>query len=330
MPRKNRQDLRDVAPELFEIAPTPWATGEWETIPIDIGTLEPTAFEAELEGYLGQFQVSVASDQSVVTDEGGLSWDPRLRDRVTSGLHLPGPFTSYSERPGAPWYALGSFPTPEAFAFYLPFHRYAEPAWGIYITPEGVLFFAAEIARRTRVLSFSQLIVVARLFLYFHEFFHHVVESFATRLETDRREPLYNRAFERLYRAQWARGDVDEEALANGYALQRVKAAIARAWSPRERREALSALIDIVSRMTYGYGRGAALVDPAAFVYERCEFAERNYAEYDGRRPKLPAIWLSADNMFRGLENVKTQASYLVPFGAPLHARRRAGGLAAV
>jgi hypothetical protein len=331
MARKNRHHLRDVAPELFNPAPPLWEPGQWDAIPIDFATsLEPIELESELEEHLTQYSDGVSFPEDVVADDSGAVWDSRLRARVANGQHLPGHLGERPGRPGAPWYQFGSYPTPDAFAFYLPFHRYPESCWGIYITPEGVLFYAAELARRTRTLSYAQCRVVARLFLYYHEFFHHVVESFATRLEVDRRQPLYSGPFEQLYRAQWKAGDVDEEALANGYALQRVKKTLAGKWSKVARREVVEALIDIVARMSFGYERGADLVAELAHVKARCDFAEKNYAEYDGSRTKHPAIWLSADNMFRGLENVKTQAWYFVPMGAHLSRRAHAGILSGV
>ena len=331
MARKNRHHLRDVAPELFNPAPRLWEPGQWDAIPIDVATsLESTELEAHLADHLAEFMDGVGFTEDVVADDSGAVWDARLRARVANGQHLPGHLVEWPSHAGAPWYQFGSYPTPDAFAFYLPFHRYPESCWGIYVTPEGVLFYAAEIASRTGTLSIAQCCVVARLFLYYHEFFHHVVESFATRLEVDRRQPLYVGPFETLYRAQWKAGDVDEEALANGYALQRVKKTLAGKWSKMARREAMDALVDIVAGMAFGYERGATLVAETAHVNARCEFAEKNYAAYDGSRSKRSAIWLSADNMFRGLENVKTQAWYLVPMGADLSRRMRAVALGGV
>jgi hypothetical protein len=74
-------------------------------------------------------------------------------------------------------------PPPDCFAFYLPFHYYHPTWWGVYLLLEGVLWLASEIVRRAggRV-SMKDAVCVARMFLYYHEAFHHKTECFATRI----------------------------------------------------------------------------------------------------------------------------------------------------
>jgi hypothetical protein len=99
----------------------------------------------------------------------------------SGGPHVPG--LEHFGRP-VPNSDQSRMPPPDNLAFYLPFHYYYPDWWGIYLLYDGVRWLAAEIVRRSRnKVGQRQAFESARLFLYYHEAFHHKTECFATRLE---------------------------------------------------------------------------------------------------------------------------------------------------
>ncbi|MGB3205766.1 MAG: type II toxin-antitoxin system HicA family toxin [Crinalium sp.] len=83
---------------------------------------------------------------------------------------------------------------PDLLAFYLPFHLFPDD-WGIYILSSGVQYLAKIIRRQCNLTQFEALLV-SRLFLYYHELYHHKIEMFFTRLEVTHKQPFYkNRKF---------------------------------------------------------------------------------------------------------------------------------------
>jgi hypothetical protein len=323
MSAENRDVLRQHLPELFDFDVPPWlgdfaGDREWILVAIErpdsgaIGDLESS--DSWWDGYPGV--ASEISNSGVTPNEIGTNGN--------SLVHLPFVPARRPRGPGVPWYDGGSPPTPDAFAFYLPFHRYAESDWGIYLTPDGTRYFAREFHRRSGgKVDRTSAVKLAEMFMYYHEFFHHVVESFATRLEVDRRVRLYNGPFEELFREQVLKGDITEEALANAYAVRRIGEKLSEkgGWPKRKRDAARAVLVEVVEEMPFGYQRGADLLDDDAFRSERSEFAEANRVRYAGGSYGNPALWLSADQMFRGLETVITQVCYIVPNHGWFHDR---------
>jgi hypothetical protein len=115
-------------------------------------------------------------------------------------------------------------PPPECFAFYLPFHYYHPTWWGVYLLLEGVRWLAHEIVRRSGgQVPINDAIRAARIFLYYHEAFHHKTECFATRLELTHRKPFYKTGFERLFQKTVGTDECVEEGLANATALESTK-----------------------------------------------------------------------------------------------------------
>lgn len=110
----------------------------------------------------------------------------------------------------------------DALAFYLPFHFYRR--WGIYVLESGLLSLAADIdhiarhAGATRVTP-SQALEFAYRILWSHEFFHHMTEVACARLQhwQPPAQWLYPTYF------QQPEAGLDEEALANAYALKQAK-----------------------------------------------------------------------------------------------------------
>jgi len=110
----------------------------------------------------------------------------------------------------------------DLLAFYLPFHLFPDD-WGIYILASGVQYLA-RIIRLQSKLEQADALLVSRLFLYYHELYHHKIEMFVTRLEVPQRQPIYKtrKLFQNKSNSEpWLTLNFTEEALANADAFMR-------------------------------------------------------------------------------------------------------------
>lgn len=209
-------------------------------------------------------------------------------------------------------------PPPDCFAFYLPFHYYHPTWWGVYLTLEGVVWLAGEIIRRSEgKVSPETAVQASRLFLYYHEAFHHKTECFATRLELTHRRPFYKTGFERLYQKTFMTDECLEEALANAEALNKR--------SDLQRDPAADqALEGYVLDSPPGYNQGVKIRKEGLLAAVRCDFAEKNQHICLPNLPtKHPDIWRTAPHLFDGIANIKSRVNYVVHRDSPLTARWR-------
>lgn len=229
---------------------------------------------------------------------------PELLD-VFGGIH-PGALIS---RPDP-----RATPPPDCLAFYLPFHYYHPTWWGVYLLYEGVLWLAEEISRRSGgVVSRVDAVRAARLFLYYHEAFHHKTECFATRLELTHRRPLYRTDFERFFQSTFQTDACLEEGLANATALKETNNLMTNPTLDR-------ALQAYVADCPPGYRQGQKI--RRRFAGVRSRFAEENqHACFPSNPKKNPAIWQTAPQLFTGVANIKARVNYLIPRTSPLVAR---------
>ncbi len=207
-------------------------------------------------------------------------------------------------------------PPPDAMAFYLPFHFFHPRWWGIYLLAEAIEEFGDWISRRSSgQLSRAEGFVVARLFAYGHEAFHHGVEVFATRLELAHREPLYRTGFTRFFTRVIGSDECVEEALANAAALQKIgERAFKKPNDPAKRRVALRILHEYVRSCPPGYRLGSKLAGDKSFVRARNGFAEQNLREAVPTVPGRSAgIWSAFPHAFGGISRVTSRVNYLVP-----------------
>jgi hypothetical protein len=215
--------------------------------------------------------------------------------------------------PGAPASTIDAkeMPPPECFAFYLPFHYYHPTWWGVYLLLEGVQWLAHEIVRRSDgEVSAREAICAARMFLYYHEAFHHKTECFATRLEVTHRKPFYKTGFEHYFQKTIDTDDCVEEGLANATALELT-------WKSLRHEKIDRALVGYVADSPPGYRRGNEIRPQISPV--RCQFAEENQLFCLPHLPrKSPAIWHTAPHMFHGISNIKS-----ISRNSPLIARTK-------
>jgi predicted RNA binding protein YcfA (HicA-like mRNA interferase family) len=213
-----------------------------------------------------------------------------------------------------PYTDRGKMPPPDCLAFYLPFHYYHPTWWGVYLLLEGVIWLAGEIVRRSGgSVSNHRAMQSARLFLYYHEAFHHKTECFATRLELTHRTPFYKTGFERLYQKTFGTEGCREEGLANASALADSKKRLSDPVVD-------NALEKYVLDSPPGYDQGVRM--RRDFQTERCAFAEENQRIcLPHLRGKHPDVWRTTPHMFDGIANIKSRVNYMVPRSSPLAAR---------
>ena len=108
--------------------------------------------------------------------------------------------------------------------FYRPYHFYEEDH-GIYIKINGLIQFIRDF--RNRILLNPQLYgtpdniscyLISKTFTFFHEYYHHKIETLATRFEITTRLPHYTKGFHCLYCLTFGTEYCLEEAFANVYA----------------------------------------------------------------------------------------------------------------
>lgn len=158
--------------------------------------------------------------------------------------------------------------------------------------------------------------------------FHHIVESFATRLEVSHRQPLYRIGFDAFYRENAGTHDSVEEALASAHGYRKVDSrAFRRPNEPQKREAALEALVEYIRRCPPGYNRALDFVTNSAFNLQRSDFAEKNHnwALPDiGQREAR--VWNSFPHAFSGISRVQSRVNYAIHRDSPLIDRVRTRG----
>ena len=216
---------------------------------------------------------------------------------------FPGPFQGqpYTQPPPS-----GAAAPPDAHAFYLPFHVFYRDWWGVYLTVEGWAYLAKWIFdREPGAVSASDATQAAKLFLYYHEAYHHKTECFALRLETTHRVPLYVRGFQALYIQTFGTDKCLEEGLANAHALKQCAAKIK---DPVVR----EALDEYVRLQPPGYRRGVDI--RSAWRQTQSEFAEQNQRKALPAISikKSPAVWHATSHLFTGMTNITRGVNWIM------------------
>lgn len=216
---------------------------------------------------------------------------------VMGGAHSGSPLANQSGFPAPP---------PDSLAFYLPFHYYHPIWWGIYILADGVQWLAKDIVGRSHgKVSLIDAILAARLYLFYHESFHHKTECLATRLELTHRKPCYKTGFERYFQNTFLTDKCLEEGLADAFALKHT-------FSILKDRDIDEALCSHVLDTPPGYRMGVEI--RRRWEEVRSEFAEANQHFCFPHLPaKNPNVWRTAPHMFDGIANIKARVNYVIP-----------------
>lgn len=208
------------------------------------------------------------------------------------------------------------FPPPDAYAFYLPFHLFAPEYWGVYLTVEGVMEMASGLRELSSdKLSVSDAIFGSRLFLYYHEAFHHAVECFATRLEMTERMPRYKEGFQEAFDEQYLTEDCLEEGLANAHAYRETQ--------KKTRNPILmKALATMIVESDPGYNRGIEFLN--RFANHRNDMSEVYFGVcFPRRKTLLSRVWQTMGHLYHGISNIRGRTNYIIRRDSPLLERQR-------
>jgi len=105
----------------------------------------------------------------------------------------------------------------DAIAWYQQFHYYDDNHWGIYLTLEGIAYFALELLTRVPGITPFRAVQAGAMALGRHEEFHYQVEIFATGHELHTRNATYRPYLDRVYTVLKSTSNHREESFANRY-----------------------------------------------------------------------------------------------------------------
>jgi predicted RNA binding protein YcfA (HicA-like mRNA interferase family) len=311
----NIDDLRAEMPELFKdpALPVGWSD-DFIVVEID----EPTKFPVVENPNIDNRQTDQTDDdpesfpEPLIWGEDDFVPNGNLYPEEVFGGKHPG---SLITKPPP-----GKYPPPDCLAFYWPFHYYHPNWWGIYLRVEGVDQFASNIRRLSKApLTWVEARKLARLFLYYHEAFHHSTECFATRLEVSHRLALYQNGFEQLYQKTVFSPSCLEESLAQANALLKVEKVIKKDYRSEK---IMKALCEIVRLSPPGYCEGKDIHLNNDFERTRNCFSEENMKVCFPSTPtKKHGIWGAANHMYTPISNIKSRVNYIIPRGSPVSGR---------
>lgn len=297
--------LQAQLPEVFDPHSLPDQWDDWITLPIE----NPESQSAEqIEDVDMATQAETLAPKVLIVDPwyeyfqvNNPAWADRQEDRTN---HHPGQLVTYDGR--------NPYPPPDALAFYLPYHYYFPRWWGVYLIAEGVRSLARMLRKQSEgMLDWKDAVVAARLFLYAHEAFHHLVESFATRLEVTHRTPLYKAGFESRYQATYDTHECLEEALATAKGYQRAL----QAYRGSRKKQLLIAegLITYIKGCPSGYSEATKYLKPKAFKAGVNDLAEEYHRHsLRGISKKDAELWLLFPHAFSGISRITSRVNYLI------------------
>ncbi len=323
MPIDGLPILKSELPEVFEELPLPpnWSD-DWLISPIEnIEASDPLVEEDDsIERILTQELENRVSPE-----------EPVFFDNWKSNNRLPNAGTSsqlsgIGKFPGAPQSRPQEYtPPPDCLAFYLPFHYFYPSAWGIYLYAEGVLEMAANFINFSQgSLQAKDAIALSRIFLYSHELFHHQTESFGTKLEVTHRTPIFKKGMQRLYDDTYGTDFCLEEALANAFAYQKVKAKARRMPNSKA---ILANLREFLKNQPPGYRMAVDYLTRPKREAGRQKFLEENHtAALSGIPSRSPKLWINFPHGLDGIARINSKVNYILHRGSPLATRTRLAG----
>ncbi len=266
-------NLRNELPELFDERQLPRNWDEnWIAIP----------FDDEVESILNP-----SDDRDDYENNGEIPRHPEIEDIFPTFAK-----TNFGQK-------VGNKKVPaDLLAFYLPFHLFPDD-WGIYILASGVRYLA-RIIRLQSKLEEADALLVSRLFLYYHELYHHKVEMFVTRLEVPQRQPIYKtrKLFEKKSDSEpWPTLNLTEEALANADAFMRTinqLEAISQTGGYPQISTAIvePILAEFIRQNPPGYNEALNYDRPHLFNFQQCVLAEQiQLAAFSDKDTTEPRIW---------------------------------------
>jgi hypothetical protein len=252
-------------------------------------------------------------DISILTDQLG----------GTLGTGFPGapgasPITG--AKGGAVWR-----PPTDAYAFYLPWHEFPLRLWGIYLIVQGIKALGTDIHLLSRNwLSRAEANRVAQMFLFHHEAYHNVAETFAARLEVSHRRPCYLTGFRKVWHHGFNSG-LHEEGLADAYAYEKVRGQSFGDAMPKgplrtlKRGVAAAAFRRILQFSPPPYDSALRIVS-GAVTWDDAEhaFQETSHGACGfGVPPSVPGIWLASGHAMHPSLGRNRKFSYVIDQNHP-------------
>lgn len=265
-------NLRNELPELFDERSLPRNWDEnWIAIP----------FDDEVESIL-----NASDDRDDYENNGEIPRHPEIEDIFPTFAK-----DNFGQK-------VGDKKVPaDLLAFYLPFHLFPDD-WGIYILASGVRYLA-RIIRLQSKLEEADALLVSRLFLYYHELYHHKVEMFVTKLEVPQRQQIYKsrKLFQNKSDSEpLPTLNLNEEALANADAFMRTinhLEAISQTGGYPKISPAIvePILAEFISQNPPGYNEALNYDRPHLFNFQQCVLAEQIQLASSGKGTTDPTIW---------------------------------------
>jgi hypothetical protein len=221
---------------------------------------------------------------------------------------------------GAPSIGVTNASAPtDVYAFYLPWHFFATHLWGIYLIVEGIESLGAQIQRASGGwLTRSQANRVSRMFLFHHEAYHNIAETFASRLEVSHRKPCYVNDFRKIWHKGFSVG-LHEEGLADAYAWRNVRSQCFADILPRgirrngKRRIAAASLRRIMATSQPPYNSSLQIVTgKISWADAQLEFQEANYQACRLGPKSSTDIWLASGHSMHPSLSRNRNFSYVI------------------
>ena len=302
--------FRDALPEMFRDLPV--SDGfENDFVSIGVDSIESTALGIDLDEAL---VASMFAPELAVTPQ---EW------RV-EGLDFDMPDFGNARFPGAPVQANVPFSTarrkggpvapPDSLAFYLPYHYYHPHWWGVYLTLTGIIYLS-EVFQRYEC-DPHMATKAARYFLYYHEYFHHRVESFATRVELITGRPAYRTGIEQRYQAVAGTDEWLEEALANAYAYGQVRDHFRRnnaGWKVLDQ-----AIREYIDESPPGFRMAREYLSDEKLGRGEDTLSEDYLHHVLGNPIRTSSIWRMFPHAFSGIMNRLSRVNYVISRGSTL------------
>lgn len=214
-------------------------------------------------------------------------------------------------------------PPTDALAFYLPFHYFYPEWWGIYIIKEGLDILKrnlVEVSNYDDRLCYK----AARSFLYFHEFYHHRIESFVTRLEITHRKKIYIDGLLNYKIKFKGTEKYYEETLANTYAYMKTIKQLKK--ESEKKRGIKKALKVFIKNQPVPYCNAIKLINNKN-LDKQFEILQNRYLEiiHQYSLTGIPSInediWNSAPHLTRGISQVNSITRYIIHQKDPIAKR---------
>jgi len=219
-------------------------------------------------------------------------------------------------------------------AWYQPIHYYGYD-WGIFITSEGLLEFASNIAcyiKKLEPLIAEKLVYAAFCVLYSHEKFHHRMESFAIRLHVVESKACYRKYSKSVYKNAISTGtSAKEEKLAMASMFREIlDVSKSRVLGKEVTRATREYLIDLFASVNSSYSGAGFVVKDKQYAQElwqlQSEIQEatttptRSVFEWEYAPQITSPLFRISQNIW---EITPPNQSHVLPRGNPIAVPRR-------